>query len=82
MADKVCRVGFPKTGTYMSVVEAYCKTPADQRDRFYAGPVAGKPGFFNFCLFPMPVTATAEQTELLRTAEAVAKLAGNGDSQF
>ena len=78
MKDKVERSAFPKCGDYLSVVKFICETPPSQHDRVYVGPVLGKPGLYNFALFPMPVVSSNEQKELLRTAEAVAKLSGNG----
>ena len=80
MRDKVERTAFPKSGDYLSVVSFVCKTPASHRDRIYVGGVLGKPGLFNFCLFPEPVVATSEQKALLQAAEAVAMLSGNGVS--
>lgn len=75
--DQVSRTGFPKAGPYLNVVKFVCETPVEQRERIYVGAVHGKPGFYNFCLFPMPVEATPEMKELLRTAESVAKLSSN-----
>jgi hypothetical protein len=74
MREQVDRTGFPKTGDYLSVVKFVCNTPPTERERIYAAPVKGKPGLYNFALFPAPVQLTDEQTELLRAAETVAKL--------
>lgn len=77
MKDQVSRAGFPRSGPYLNAVKFVFETPADQHDKIYLGPVAGKPGFYNFCLFPMPVELTNEAKELLHTAQSVAKLSGN-----
>lgn len=75
MREMTERSGFPKTGDMMSVIRFVCETPTGDRDRIYIGPVKEKVGLFNFCLFPQAVTTLPEQAEILRAAEAVAKLA-------
>ncbi len=75
MREMTERSGFPKTGDMMSVIRFVCQTPTADRDRIYIGPVKEKAGLFNFCLFPQAVTTLPEQMEILRAAEAVAKLA-------
>lgn len=80
MKDQVSRAGFPKSGPIFNAFKFICETPAPQHDHIYVGPVPGKPGWFNFCLFPMPVQLTDEMKELLRTAKSVTSLSGNSSS--
>jgi hypothetical protein len=74
MRDKVSRDGFPRTGSYLSVVRFICETPPAQRENVYVGPVLGKPSLFNFCLFAEPVTLTDDGKALIKAALDVARM--------
>lgn len=77
---KVERSAFPRTGTLVQVIKFLTEIPQDRTTCVYVGPVSGKPGEFNFALFPAEVSASKEQAEILAALDAVTR-AANGMSQ-